>query len=203
MRETASARDAGDRAQQARRPCHRLVGNRRRTESAGALLAGFPPVPWGTSRDSLQFATRCGPRLPQIRIRDRDVDSRTSGAHPTPQPQPRPETGQTVSPATEKLTAYFGPGNCRGGVFEMRRPAPVQLHLLLRGQDKLRIALGVGETIPQRHRKCGPFGGGKLEQYRNRRGWHGSIFSLLVRDGKVLQRGLRPLLDELNGELAA
>ena len=68
----------------------------------------------------------------------------------------------------------------------MRRPAPVQLHLLPRGQDELPTTLGVGETIPQRHRNCGPFRGRKLEQCRDRRSWHDSILSLLGLDGKAL-----------------
>lgn len=116
----------------------------------------------------------------------RDVGARVRQAHPKLRPLLRPETGQIVSRAAEKLTAHFGPGNCRGGILEMRRPAPVQLHLLLRGQDKLGLTLHVGETVPQDHRKCGPFGGRKLEQFRNRRGCHDSIFSLPGRDGKRL-----------------
>ena len=190
MHGTASAQDVDARARQARRPPRQAVENRRRTESAGAPLAESSRAPWGTSPDSLQFAPRCAPRLLRTRFRDRDVDSRTNAAHPTPQPRLRPETGRTMSPATQKLTTYLVPGNRRGGVLKLRRPAPVQLHLLLRGEDELRITLGVGETIPQRHRNRGPFRNGKLEQCRDRGGSHDSILSPLGLDGQG-EPGLR------------
>lgn len=202
MREPASVRDVGDRARRAQLLCQQPVGSRQRKESAGAPPDGSRLVPWGRPRNSRQFAIRCGPRLLQTPFRDRDADPHTNGAHPKPQPLLRPETGQTVSPATEKLTAHRRPGNRRGRVFEMRRPAPVQLHLLLGGEDKLGVTLRVGQAVPQRHRKCGPFRGGKLEQCRNRRDCHSSILSPLGRDGKPLigplTEFLAARLDEMN-----
>ena len=55
------------------------------------------------------------------------------------------------------------PRNRGGWVLEMLRPTPVELDLLRWSESQCFLALDIGEAVPQRDRKLGPFGRGKPE----------------------------------------
>ena len=54
-------------------------------------------------------------------------------------------------------------------------PPTIELSPLFVGQREFPVALGVGETLPQRH--GGPIARRELEELRKRTRWHGLIVS--------------------------
>ena len=59
----------------------------------------------------------------------------------------------------------------------MLGPAAIEFRCLRTGEHEFCLAFGVGQTLPESHREFGPIVGWKLQELRERAGFHDVILS--------------------------
>src|SRR6516225_5002162 len=90
---------------------------------------------------------------------------RTTAAPRGPPPPLVAERRRCGSRPVVKLPPHVVPGNCGPGVGKMLRPTAIEFGALLGSEFQLGIALLLGQTLPESHRKLGAFARRKFQEF--------------------------------------